>query len=45
MTNQTTSPRLTPKFDDAMAYAAEKHRNQTRKGGVLARTPMPSIRL
>jgi (p)ppGpp synthase/HD superfamily hydrolase len=33
MTSQTTSPRLTQKFDDAMAYAAEKHRNQTRKGG------------
>lgn len=33
MTSQTTSPRLTHKFDEAMAYAAEKHRNQTRKGG------------
>ena len=33
MTSQTTSPRLTQKFDDAMAYAAEKHRYQTRKGG------------
>jgi (p)ppGpp synthase/HD superfamily hydrolase len=33
MTSQTTSPRLTHKFDDAMGYAAEKHRNQTRKGG------------
>src|SRR5271154_4453002 len=33
MTSQTTSPRLTQKFDGAMAYAAEKHRNQTRKGG------------
>jgi (p)ppGpp synthase/HD superfamily hydrolase len=33
MTSQTTSARLTHKFDDAMAYAAEKHRNQTRKGG------------
>ncbi len=30
---QTTSPRLTQKFDDALAYAAEKHRHQTRKGG------------
>jgi (p)ppGpp synthase/HD superfamily hydrolase len=33
MTSQTTSPRLTQKFDDAMVYAADKHRNQTRKGG------------
>jgi (p)ppGpp synthase/HD superfamily hydrolase len=33
MTSQTTSPRLTPKFTRAMAYAAEKHGNQTRKGG------------
>jgi (p)ppGpp synthase/HD superfamily hydrolase len=33
MTSQTTSPRLMQKFDDAMAYAAEKHRNQRRKGG------------
>jgi (p)ppGpp synthase/HD superfamily hydrolase len=33
MTSQTASPRLTQKFDDAMAYAAEKHRHQTRKGG------------
>jgi (p)ppGpp synthase/HD superfamily hydrolase len=32
MTSQTTSPRLTPKFTEAMAYAAEKHANQTRKG-------------
>jgi (p)ppGpp synthase/HD superfamily hydrolase len=32
MTSQTTSPRLTHRFDDAMAYAAEKHRDQTRKG-------------
>src|SRR5437588_6066042 len=33
MTSHTTAPRLTRKFDDAMAYAAEKHRSQTRKGG------------
>jgi (p)ppGpp synthase/HD superfamily hydrolase len=32
MTSQTTSPRLTPKFTEAMAYAAEKHAIQTRKG-------------
>jgi (p)ppGpp synthase/HD superfamily hydrolase len=32
MTSQTTSPRLTPKFVEAMAYAAEKHGTQTRKG-------------
>jgi len=31
MTSQTTSPRLTPRFTEAMAYAAEKHANQTRK--------------
>jgi (p)ppGpp synthase/HD superfamily hydrolase len=32
MTSQTTSPRLTPKFVEAVAYAAEKHATQTRKG-------------
>ena len=32
MTSQTTPPRLTPKFTEAMAYAAEKHATQTRKG-------------
>jgi (p)ppGpp synthase/HD superfamily hydrolase len=32
MPSQTTSPRLTPKFVEAMAYAAEKHATQTRKG-------------
>jgi (p)ppGpp synthase/HD superfamily hydrolase len=32
MTSQTTSPRLTPKFVEAMAYAAKKHATQTRKG-------------
>jgi hypothetical protein len=33
MTSQTAPPRLTPKFTEAMSYAAEKHGNQTRKGG------------
>jgi (p)ppGpp synthase/HD superfamily hydrolase len=33
MTSQTTSPRLTPKFTEAMGYAAEKHATQTRKAG------------
>jgi (p)ppGpp synthase/HD superfamily hydrolase len=33
MTSQTASPRLTSKFTAAMAYAAEKHATQTRKGG------------
>lgn len=32
MTSQTAAPRLTPKFVEAMAYAAEKHGTQTRKG-------------
>ena len=32
MTSQTKSPRLTPEFTEAMAYAAEKHSTQTRKG-------------
>jgi (p)ppGpp synthase/HD superfamily hydrolase len=32
MTSQTTSPRLTSKFVEAMAYTAEKHATQTRKG-------------
>jgi (p)ppGpp synthase/HD superfamily hydrolase len=32
MTRQTASPRLTPKFVKALAYAAEKHGTQTRKG-------------
>jgi (p)ppGpp synthase/HD superfamily hydrolase len=35
MTSQTTSPRLTPRFTEAMAYAAEKHATQTRKGGAI----------
>jgi (p)ppGpp synthase/HD superfamily hydrolase len=33
MVQQTTSPRLTTRFVDALAYAAEKHNDQTRKGG------------
>jgi (p)ppGpp synthase/HD superfamily hydrolase len=32
MTGQTESPRLTPRFVEAVAYAADKHRTQTRKG-------------
>lgn len=32
MSSQTATPRLTPKFVEAMAYAAEKHATQTRKG-------------
>jgi (p)ppGpp synthase/HD superfamily hydrolase len=35
MTNQTASPRLTPRFVEAMAYAAEKHATQTRKGSEI----------
>ena len=35
MTSQTASPRLTPKFVEAMAYAAEKHGTQTRKGSEI----------
>ena len=33
MTSQTTSPRLTPMFAEALAYAYEKHKDQVRKGG------------
>ena len=33
MPGTTTEPRLTEQFDEALAYAAELHRNQTRKGG------------
>ncbi|WP_292981719.1 HD domain-containing protein [Mycobacterium sp.] len=33
MTSQTKSPRLTQRFDAALTYAAEKHREQSRKGG------------
>lgn len=32
MTSQTASPRLTPRFIEAVQYAAEKHATQTRKG-------------
>ncbi len=32
MTSQTASPPLTTRFDDAMVYAADKHRHQLRKG-------------
>ncbi len=32
MPSTTTEPRLTEQFDEALAYAAELHRNQTRKG-------------
>lgn len=35
MPSQTTSPRLTGRFDEAMMYAADKHRNQLRKGGEI----------
>ena len=35
MTSQTASPRLTPKFVKAMAFAAEKHATQTRKGSEI----------
>jgi len=31
MANQAASPRLTPKFVEALGYAAEKHATQTRK--------------
>ena len=33
MPAQTTRPRLTARFDEALEYAAELHRTQTRKGG------------
>ena len=35
MTSQAASPRLTPKFVEAMPYAAEKHATQTRKGSEI----------
>ena len=38
MTSQTTSPRLTPKFVEAMAYAAEKHAQPDTQG---QRHPVP----
>src|ERR1700757_1759787 len=33
MPTETTTPRLTEKFRQALTYAAEKHHRQTRKGG------------
>jgi (p)ppGpp synthase/HD superfamily hydrolase len=33
MPSTTTEPRLTEQFDEALKYASELHRNQTRKGG------------
>lgn len=33
MLSQAASPRLTPKFVEAVAYAADKHGSQTRKAG------------
>ncbi len=33
MPTETTPPRLTEKFHQAVAYAAKKHHRQTRKGG------------
>lgn len=33
MPTETTTPRLTEKFHEALTYAAEKHHRQTRKGG------------
>ena len=33
MPAQTTQPRLTGRFDEALQYASELHRTQTRKGG------------
>ncbi len=33
MPEQTTTPKLTERFDEALAYASGLHRTQTRKGG------------
>lgn len=33
MTSTTTTPRLSERFDEALAYASNLHRTQTRKGG------------
>ncbi|GAB3034976.1 HD domain-containing protein [Mycobacterium bourgelatii] len=33
MPAETTTPRLTEKFREALTYAAAKHHRQTRKGG------------
>jgi (p)ppGpp synthase/HD superfamily hydrolase len=35
MPAETTTPRLTATFDDALTYASELHRTQTRKGGEI----------
>ena len=44
MTSHTTSPRLTPQFSEALAYAVEKHSNQTRKGGDIPYLGTPAHR-
>src|SRR5258708_17939012 len=33
MPEQTTTPRLSERFDEALVYASRLHRTQTRKGG------------
>ena len=33
MSQQTTAPKLTERFSEALAFAADKHRTQVRKGG------------
>jgi len=33
MPEQTTTPKLSERFDEALTYASELHRTQTRKGG------------
>lgn len=33
MPEHTATPRLSPRFDEALAYASALHRTQTRKGG------------
>ena len=33
MPTETTTPRLTERFREALTYAAEKHQRQRRKGG------------
>jgi (p)ppGpp synthase/HD superfamily hydrolase len=35
MVNETTSPRLTSRFADALTYAADLHNGQLRKGGEI----------
>ena len=44
MTSQTTSPRLTPMFAEALAYAYEKHKDQVRKGSDTVEIPKPPWR-